>query len=497
MKNKLRLHLLSVIICAAGVLPFSLRSEASLSPIRADAASPLAQAQTQSDFDLMRKALEEAHSGLYRYATKAEMNRIFDTQRAKLNRALSRSEFLTVLSETIAQIKCGHTGVRQDEELQKEVAAARKFPLQVRLEGPRMIVLFNDTANDQTIRPGMEILEINGRKTDDIVKAILPRLSRDGDIETGRRMSLQQSFPQLYWLSSDQSSEFNIKAQEGNGKVVNAKLPGVTDEERRSNSNAVNADLKTNLTKMKWSQGNLSLRFLKDPDIAQIRIDGFGGNDYPKWMEDTFRTLKEKGTKSLIIDLRGNGGGADMYGAMLVSYLTDKPFRYFDHINVKTISPSFVEYSDWRRDREPRLRELMKPNPAGGFLVPVEIHPGVAEQPAGKYPFLGKVFVLIDGGTFSTAADFCAVTHHLKRATFIGEETGGGYYGNNSGMQTVLTLPNSKVRVRIPMYEYWNAVPGYDGTRRGTRPDRVVETKIANLLKGVDEQLNVALKMAE
>ena len=55
-------------------------------------------------------------------------------------------------------------------------------------------------------------------------------------------------------------------------------------------------------------------------------------------MEDTFRTLREKGTKTLIIDLRGNGGGNDMYGAMLVSYLTDKPFRYFDHINVKTIA---------------------------------------------------------------------------------------------------------------------------------------------------------------
>ena len=498
MKTKLQPYFLLAVISAAGALvAVPTRSQASLSSVEVDAASLLAQPQTQTDFDLMRKALEEAHSGLYRYASKSEMDRIFDTQRAKLNRAMSRPEFLTVLAETIAQIKCGHSGVRQDEELQKELAAARKFPIQVRLEGPRMIVLFNDTANDQTIRAGMEILEINGRKTDDIVKTILPRLPRDGDIETGRRMSLQQSFPQLYWLCGDQSSEFTVKAQDSNGKILSAKLSGVTDEERKSNSNPVNADLKTNLAKMKWSQGNLSLRFLKDPDIAQIRIDGFGGNDYPKWMEDTFRTLKEKGTKSLIIDLRGNGGGADMYGAMLVSYLTDKPFRYFDHINVKTISPSFVEYSDWRRDREPRLRELMKPNPAGGFLVPVEIHPGVAEQPAGKYPFLGKVFVLIDGGTFSTAADFCAVAHHLKRATFIGEETGGGYYGNNSGMQTVLTLPNSKVRVRIPMYEYWNAVPGYDGTRRGTRPDRVVETKIGNLLKGIDEQLNVALKMAE
>jgi C-terminal processing protease CtpA/Prc len=185
-----------------------------------------------------------------------------------------------------------------------------------------------------------------------------------------------------------------------------------------------------------------------------------------------------------------------MYGALLVSYLTDKPFRYFDHINVKTISPSFKESSDWRADTESQLREGVAPNPAGGYLVTAKLHPGVAEQPPPKYPFLGKVFVLIDGGTFSTAADFCAVTHHLKRATFIGEETGGGYYGNNSGAQVVLTLQNSKARVRIPMYEYWNAVPGYDGKRRGTRPDYTVETKAANLLRGVDEQLDLALKLA-
>jgi C-terminal processing protease CtpA/Prc len=213
-------------------------------------------------------------------------------------------------------------------------------------------------------------------------------------------------------------------------------------------------------------------------------------------MENTFKTLREKGTKVLILELRGNGGGRDMYGAMLVSYLTDKPFRYFDHINVKTISPSFKDYSDWRADDESRLREGMDPNPAGGYFVTAKLHPGVAEQQPGKSPFLGKVFVLIDGGTFSTAADFCAVTHHLKRATFIGEETGGGYYGNNSGMQVMLTLPNSKARVRIPMYEYWNAVPGYDGKRRGTRADHLVKTKAANLLRGVDEQLDLALKLA-
>src|SRR6185369_10345297 len=462
----------------------------------ADALTP---AQTQADFDLMRKALEEAHSGLYRYSSKAEMDRMFDAERAKLNGPLTRTEFMPILMETLAQIRCGHTGLQPDEGTQKELAAARMFPLRIAIEGRRLIVHSNDTPDDATIRPGMEVIEINGQKSADILNRILPRLSTDGDIETGKRSRLQRNFAQNYWLFVEKTEDFTVKARDASGASVTSKLHGVVDADRKKNStaNLLNAEFKASVGKLQWWSDNLALRFLKDTDVAEIRIGGFGGSTYPKWMEETFRTLGEKGTRALIIDLRGNGGGADMFGAMLVSYLTDKPFRYFDHIDVKTIAPSFKEFSDWRADREPQLRENMIANPAGGYLVPPKIHPGVAEQPPGKYPFTGKVFVFIDGGTFSTAADFCAVAHHLKRATFIGEETGGGYYGNNSGMQTIVTLPNSKIRVRVPMYEYWNAVPGYEGKRRGTLPDHLSPSTVANLLHGVDAQLELALKLAK
>jgi hypothetical protein len=50
--------------------------------------------------------------------------------------------------------------------------------------------------------------------------------------------------------------------------------------------------------------------------------------------------------------------------------------------------------------------------------------------------------------------------------------------------------------VRVPLFEYWNAVPGYDGTRRGTRPDLPIETTATKLLHGIDEQLEAALKLA-
>jgi C-terminal processing protease CtpA/Prc len=462
---------------------------------RASRVAELSAAHAQADFDLMWKALDEAHTGLHRYVSKSEMDRVFAAQRAKLDRPMSRIEFLAVVMETTAAIRCGHTGVQLDAETQAAFAAAPSFPLRIMVENQKLFVLANETPSDSTIRPGMEILEINGRTSREILDRIMPTLSTDGDIETGKWRRVEGNFPRHYWLLVDQTKEFTVKARGADGKTTEARLAGVTAEDRKNNQNPVNSEAKANLQKLDWSQDNLSLRFLKDPEIAQIRIRSFGGADYPQWMETTFRTLREKGTRTLVIDLRGNGGGEDMYGAMLVSYLTDKPFRYFDHIRIKTIDPSFKAQTDWSVDDQ-GLRDGVTANPDGGFLATPRLHPGVAEQQPGKSPFLGQTIVLINGRTFSTAADFSAVAHHLKRATFIGEETGGAYYGNNSGEMPVLTLPNSKAQVRVPLFEYWNAVPGYDGKRRGVRPDLQVDTTAANLLRGIDEQLDAALKLA-
>jgi hypothetical protein len=471
-------------------------------PVLAQAPAAVAEmsfADAREDFDLMRQALEEAHSGLYRYSNKTDIDRAFDAARARLDRPLSKREFLVILCESLTPIRCGHTGVRPDDDTGRAMKEARTLPLRVLQERSRLKVLLNDTPDDQAIRPGMEVLEINGVKSADAVERCLRLESGDGDIETGKRAHLGNGLARYYWAAIDPASRFTIRARDAAGKVVTATLDGVTEAERKENHNPVNDAVNAGIAKVRWTHENLSLRFLKDPEIANARIGYFVGDDFPRWVEETFKTLREKGTKTLILDLRGNGGGQDMYGAMLVSYLTDKPFRYFDHIHIKTITPSFKATSDWNGDAEhmAKLRESMSPDPAGGFLVTEKGHPGVAEQQPGKFPFTGKVFVLIDGGTFSTAADFCAVTHHLKRATFIGEETGGGYYGNNSGLEAIVTLPNSKFQVRVPMSEYWNAVPGYEGKRRGTRPDYAVETTSAGVLAGQDEQLDRALKLAE
>ena len=460
----------------------------------ASATPELSAADAQSDFDFMLQALEEAHPGLYRYTAKADLDREFSAQRAKLNRPMTNVEFFTAMSETLGLIKCGHTSIRPDDAMGKAFGNAPLFPLQVIVEGRRLVVQSNETPDDRTILPGMEIIEINGHKVADLLKRFWRVDSADGDIETSKRVHIQKAFGMYYWFLIEQTAEFVVKARDDMGRTSEAKLAGVMRGNLGKSDNPVNAAVRASSAKAKWPGGTLSWRFLKDPEIAQIRIRLFKGDDFPQWMDDTFKTLREKGTKTLIVDLRGNGGGDDMSGAMLVSYLTDRPFRIFDHIDIKTIEPSFKAQTDWSAERTAELRDKVSANPEGGYFLS---HSGANEQAPAMTPFLGKVFVLIDGGTFSTAADVCAVLHHLKRATFIGEETGGAYYGNNSGILASVTLPNSRFQLRLPIFEYWNAVSGYAGKRRGTVPDHLVETKAESLLRGIDEQLELALKLAK
>jgi C-terminal processing protease CtpA/Prc len=40
--------------------------------------------------------------------------------------------------------------------------------------------------------------------------------------------------------------------------------------------------------------------------------------------------------------------------------------------------------------------------------------------------------------------------------TLVGEETGGGYYGNNGVFIPEMILPHTKLRVRLPLYRIIN-----------------------------------------
>ena len=449
-------------------------------------------AQMRQDFDLLRRALEEAHGGLYRFTAKPELDRQFDKTRATLDRPMSTLAFAGIVSEALAYVRDGHMRVEYDEATNAALATARLLPLRVASETGRIVVTSNDTAADATIRPGMELLSVNGRAIADITKAILPKLSGDGFIETGKAWRMARTFAQNYWLFVDQAGTFLITARRRDGSTVSATLDGITGADRAKSANSVNAIMLANTASIDGSRDTVSLRFPRGNDVGALRVRAFDGDTFAASLAAVFSALREKGSKAVVLDLRGNGGGIDQYGALLVSHFVSAPFRYFQHIKVATIHPSFAT---WKASTFENLKAGTSPARDGGFMVLPVLHPGVEEQKPAAVPFLGRVFVLIDGGTFSTAADVCAQLRSLTKATFIGEETGGAFEGNTSGLNAQIVLPHSALKVKIQMYGYWNAVTS--GPRgRGTLPDRNVLRTVDDVLAGTDPALDLAISLA-
>lgn len=119
--------------------------------------------------------------------------------------------------------------------------------------------------------------------------------------------------------------------------------------------------------------------------------------------------------------------------------------------------------------------------------------PLLDEQQPDSNRYKGKLYVLINGASGSMAAVVASFLKGNGRGIFIGEESGGTMEGNTSHQSARLVLPNSKIRIAIPLIKTTNAVAFAKG--RGVEPDYYVTPKIDDILKGIDTELNFALSL--
>ena len=73
-------------------------------------------------------------------------------------------------------------------------------------------------------------------------------------------------------------------------------------------------------------------------------------------------------------------------------------------------------------------------------------------SPKEKYHYDGNVYILIGGNSFSATTLFAGALKGQKNVTLVGEETGGGYYGNTAWIIPDVTLPNTGLRFRLPRF---------------------------------------------
>jgi len=106
-------------------------------------------------------------------------------------------------------------------------------------------------------------------------------------------------------------------------------------------------------------------------------------------------------------------------------------------------------------------------------------------SPKTDHHFDGKVYILIGGNSFSATTLFVGALKGQKNVTLVGEETGGGYYGNTAWIIPDVTLPNTKLRIRLPKFRLVvDKSREKDG--RGVMPDVFALPTTEAIRRGID-----------
>jgi C-terminal processing protease CtpA/Prc len=170
----------------------------------------------------------------------------------------------------------------------------------------------------------------------------------------------------------------------------------------------------------------------------------------------------------------------------------DRPFLYYKALEIKKNRFDLFRYAGGSGPNWPD--EALRKNARGWYDVLA--HPNVGTMKPETPRFTGRTCILVDGLSFSTTGESTSLFHYHKKALFLGEECGAGYYGNTSGATASVTLPRTGLQVRIPLTLYTLAVEGYPKDR-GIVPDVAVAPSIEDLLAGRDVVMDKALQLLQ
>ncbi len=445
--------------------------------------------QLRADFTIFEKALKEAHPGLYRYNTPVHFDSILARTTLKLDHPMTRQEFYQTLLPVAVQVKCGHTKFHPDENWSDNYyfGTDRVFPLKLYIHGDKAWII--DSYDPKIkVSKGAEVLSINNLPMSEIISRLLPGFFSDGNNITFKYIEMSHYFSAYYANLIDAPDSFTIKCRSGNDystlKVPSISHSMIDEYEKEQNGN-------------NSAEEPYSLEILPGK-TALLTISSFwmgGDGAFKRFLKNSFSAMRQNGVDNLIIDVRNNEGGNDKRGALLLSWLMNEKFRYYDRLQATTKSKyTFAQYAHLPKFYG-IMRHLIKKTDTGTYVW--NHNRNLKMQKPKKNSFSGKVYILINGGSFSVTSEFASVAHYLKRAVFIGEETGGGYYGNNSGTFVIVTLPNSRLNVGIPMLAYYTAVKNYPYPDRGIIPDYEVNPSIEDVLMNKDAVLSFTRELIE
>lgn len=487
----------------------------------------IATKQLKEDIDFAYQKLQKMHPRLYWYISKENLDYKFDSLKNSITKPINSKEFYKKIAPIIATIKQGHTFVypsvkqytkSEDNAMNKRgINPISQFNFEI--FDNKLFVVKNKSKN-KTVKIGSQVLSINDKNPMELVAEYDNYFTSDGYNKTFKTNFLGKRFSTIYGFENgiNDSLKYVFKYNDSiKTVIIRRKNPDSTKTVKKTVTKEIKKELTKSEKAIKKAQDkalkitqkiygynpltkeyNRNLKFMQtDSSVAVMSIKQFKIGNYSNFYEESFEKIKYYKSKTLIIDLRDNGGGRLAEIKELYSYLADTSFVFLKKSEV-TSKNSLFKYA-YLKGGSPLLKTakviatplvypvfyLITKKDANGkyyenlFVKPQKIMPQA---------FKGKVFVLINGGSFSASSIISSNLKGSKRATFVGQETGGAYNGTVAGFMPIIKLPNSKVKIKIGIMScephQQTEVEG-----RGIFPDKEIIPTLNDRVKGKDVEM--------
>jgi hypothetical protein len=456
----------------------------------------------QQDYSVFREVLQESHPSLYWYTSKDSLDYYFDWGYSRLTDSMTETQFKAILSYVIAKIDCGHTSVRYSKQYSRYLDTAKQisFPFGLKFWDDSMVVTVNLDPKDSLLKRGTIIKSIDGWSQPQLRDSLFKFIVTDGYNLTGLYQTLSTgfTFANLYKSNYGLPPMSTITYVDSLGQDQQTRIPmydfkGDTLKLEPKHRKPPNPQMSFFAPR--------SLQLDTAGSTAFMTVNTFDrGHHLKRFFRRSFQALRVNHIQDLVIDVRSNGGGDAANSTLLTRYLIDKKFKLADSLYAVTRTSQYNQYIEKSFIYHLLMLAVTSKKADGKY------HFGYFERhyfkPKSKDHFNGHLYVLIGGNSFSATTLFAGALKGQQNVTLVGEETGGGYYGNTAWIIPDVTLPNSKIRFRLPKFRLV-----VDKNRaklgRGVMPDVPALPSAEAIREGVDfkalkaRELIIASRMAQ
>ena len=330
-------------------------------------------------------------------------------------------------------------------------------------------VLSNKSLEDYGVKPGSKLITVNGAAVDEYVKTLMDsRILRYDD----KRDKLK-----LDRLTIKSTGPLSFEMETPTGSKSTVMLYPEAYSTTGGSNQAKPEHLFTAEILEEGSSAYLSL-----PSLASSYVDKDS-----KALKTFLSSVS--GYETLIIDIRGNGGGSTSYWMNnIVPLLTKEKlesknyllFRDSDYLEPFIRNKMLFGFYGLKPLSEFAPKEGMEGKYFGGQSGKYD-DMTYTVKPKSPVGFNGKIYLLVDGYVYSSAEALAAFSKETGWATLVGTHTGGDGIGYDPA---ALVLPQSGLIVRFPLEMGLNP-DGSVNEEFCTQPDVYVEQTYEDFINGV------------